>query len=150
MNLDAHLAKAGPAADSFARLWHKLWHQDFLSAELLELCRLTLARLHSDAAEIAASNSFLSVSDAAAKRRQAVLAGRAHEDPAFSAAEKAVLQFAELYWMDAQSIGDEAADEVKGHFGEPGLVFLIEALGCIDGRIRTARCLRDIATHTSN
>jgi hypothetical protein len=52
--------------------------------------------------------------------------------------------------MDAQSIGDEQADEVKAHFGEPGLVLLIEALGCIDGRIRTARCLRDIATHTSN
>lgn len=30
------------------------------------------------------------------------------------------------------------------HLGEPGLVFLIEALGCIDGRIRTARCLRDL------
>jgi len=24
-------------------------------------------------------------------------------------------------------------------------VFLIEALGCIDARIRTARCLRDLA-----
>jgi hypothetical protein len=150
MNLDTHLAMAGPAAESFARLWVKLWQQDLVGAELLELCRLTLARLHSDAAEIAATNSFLPATDAAAKRSQAILAGRAHEDPAFSPAEKAALQFAELYWMDAQSIGDEAAEEVKAHFGEPGLVLLIEALGCIDGRIRTARCLRDIAAHTSN
>jgi len=34
---------------------------------------------------------------------------------------------------------------VRDALGEPGLVFLIEALGCLDGRIRTARCLRDLA-----
>src|SRR6202171_6098044 len=116
MNLDSHLAMAGPAAERFARLWGKLWHQDLLGADPLELSRLTLARLHSDAAEIAATNSFLPATDAAAKRRQAILAGRAHEDPAFSPTEKAALQFAELYWMDAQSIGDEAAEGGQAHF----------------------------------
>ncbi|MGO9804437.1 MAG: hypothetical protein ACLPTL_13495, partial [Steroidobacteraceae bacterium] len=62
-----------------------------------------------------------------------------------SAGEKALLLFAECYGLDPQSIPDELADEVKAFLGEPGLVFLIEALGCIDGRIRTARCLRDLA-----
>ena len=150
VNLDAHLAKAGAAAASFERLWRTLWQQDLLSAELLDLCRLTLARLHSDPIEIAAANPHSPRAAAVEKRRTAVLEGRAHDEPAFSAAEKAVLQFAELYWMDAQSIDDESADEVKAHFGDPGLVFLIEALGCIDGRIRTARVLRDITAHGAN
>jgi len=74
-----------------------------------------------------------------------VLAGTAGSDPAFSAAERAVLEFTELFWMDAQSIDDAAAEAVAAHHGEAGLVLLIEALGLIDGRIRAARCLRDIA-----
>ena len=149
LNLDAQLAVAGPAAVSFAALWQALWRQERLPLELLELCRLHLARLHQDAVEIGAVNPNLPGA-IAAPRRAAVLAGTAHADPAFSAAEKAVLEFAEVYALDAQSITDELADGVKAHFGEPGLVLLIEALGCIDGRIRTARCLRDLAGAAPN
>ena len=144
LDLDAQLASAGPAAASFAALWQALWRQERLPSELLELCRLQLARLHQDAVEIAAVNPNLP-RPLALYRRESVLAGRAHADPDFSAAEKAVFEFAEVYALDAQSITDELADRVKEHFGEPGLVLLIEALGCIDGRIRTARCLRDLA-----
>ena len=50
--------------------------------------------------------------------------------------------------LDAQTIADEVAQEAKDHLGEPGLVFLIEALGCLDARIRAARCLRDLAAYT--
>ncbi len=50
----------------------------------------------------------------------------------------------------APVITDEAADAVKAHYGDAGLVLLIEALGLIDGRIRAARCLRDLSTHASN
>jgi hypothetical protein len=144
VNLDEHLATAGPAAQSFARLWATLWHQRQLDRDLLELCRLTLARLHSDSQEMTAVNACLRSNDGAVHRRRAVLAGTAGSDPAFSAAERAVLEFTELFWMDAQSIDDAAAEAVTTHHGEAGLVFLIEALGLIDGRIRAARCLRDI------
>ena len=58
-----------------------------------------------------------------------------------------MLLFCECYGLDPQSIADEVADQAKEHLGEPGLVFLIEALGCLDARIRTARCLRDLAAH---
>ena len=149
VTLDAHLAKAGPAADTFARLWESLWRQQHVPAETLELCRLTLARMHADAAEIAAANPHLPADAISVERKLAVLAGEALEQPHFSDAEKAAMLFAEYYWMDPQSITDEAADAVKAHVGEAGLVLLIEALGCIDGRIRTARCLRDITAHVS-
>jgi hypothetical protein len=142
--LDAWLAKAGPAAESFARIWQRLWGQDRIPPALLELCRLNLARLHDDAIERAAANPNLSEGAVGAERRRAVLDGEVLGDPAFSAAEQSVLLFTEYYWGDAQSIPDEAAAAVVTHFGEPGLVLLIEALGCIDGRIRAARCLRDL------
>jgi hypothetical protein len=145
LDLDAHLAAAGAPAASFARLSRSLWAQPYLPAELLELCRLTLARLHRDAEEIAAHNPHLEAAAPSAERRALVLAGETHRAAAFSAAERAVLTFAECYGLDPQSIGDELAAEVREQLGEAGLVFLIEALGCLDGRIRTARCLRDLA-----
>lgn len=151
VDLDSHLALAGAAASSLARLWARLWRQEYLPAETLELCRLLFARMHGSPAEVAAVNPMLPPTGLSTARRHAVLAGKALEDPAcsvlFTESERAILLFAEYYWLDAQSITDEAADGVKLHVGEPGLVFLIEALGLIDGRIRAARCLRDLSAH---
>jgi hypothetical protein len=149
INLDQQLARGGPAAASFARLWERLWRQDYLPPELLELCRLTFARMHGDTIEMAASNPLADAKHADAALRQAVLNDTALDASALPAAWRPVLQFAEYYWVDAQSIPDEIADAVKSGFGEPGLVLLIEALGCIDGRIRAARCLRDLAAYRS-
>jgi hypothetical protein len=145
LDLDALLAPAGPAAESFAQLWQSLWRQPYVSAELLELCRLTLARLHGDALELAAVQPRAPEGERCSQRRRAVLEGEALQHPSFSAGERAVLLFAECYWGDARSIPDDVADAVKADLGEPGLVFLIQALGCLDGRIRSARCLRDLA-----
>lgn len=145
LDLDLQLALAGAPAASFARLSARLWQQPYLSAELLELCRLTLARLHQDELEIAAINPHLAHGAPGAQRRAAVLAGATYQSPAFSPGEKAVLLFTECYALDAQSIADEVAQQAKDHLGEPGLVFLIEALGCLDARIRAARCLRGLA-----
>jgi hypothetical protein len=145
LTLDRHLAAAGGAAASFARLWESVWAQPYVSAELLELCRLTLARLHQDALELRSINPYLGTSTPSPARRASLLAGDAFRSPLFSSAEKSVLQFCECYGLDPQSIADEVADQAKAHLGEAGLVFLIEALGLIDGRMRTARCLRDLA-----
>lgn len=144
INLDQRLARGGPAAQSFAQLWQKLWQQQHIAPELLELCRLTFARMHGDTAEMAVANPL---AEAAPALRQAVLADRAIDDPALPAGWRSALLFAEYYWTDAQSIPDEVADDVKRDHGEPGLVLLIEALGCIDGRIRAARCLRDLSVY---
>jgi hypothetical protein len=147
LTLDSQLSRAGPAAETFAGLWQTLWRQTYIKPEELELCRLTFARLHADEEELAAPNAFAPV--LSAPRRQAVLAGKALESADFTPSEKAILLFSEYYWLDPQSITDEAADHVKKYYGEPGLVFLIESLGVIDGRIRTARVLRDLKTAKS-
>jgi hypothetical protein len=144
LNLDRTLAPAGSAAASFARLWQALWVQPHVTAPLLEMCRLTLARLHRDEHELAAVNPHLQPGELPAARRATVTAGAAHAAPDFSDREKTVLQFAESYGLDPQSIPDDTADAVKAQLGDAGLVFLIEALGCIDGRIRAACCMRDL------
>jgi len=143
VDLDRALAPAGSAAASFARLWQSLWVAPYLAAPLLELCRLTLARLHRDPAEMAAQNPHLESGTVGAVQREAVLAGTAHRSAAFSADERAVLEFAESYGLDPQTIPDATAEAVRAALGDAGLVFLIEALGCLDGRMRAARCLRD-------
>lgn len=143
ITLDEHLAQAGPAAESFARLWRSIWRQTRVSADQLELCRVLFARLHQDREEFAAVNANIDAGAVLPARRAAVAEGAASSD-VLSPADKAILEFAEYYWLDPQSITDDAADAVKAHVGEPGLVLLIEALGCIDGRIRAARCLRDL------
>ena len=150
LTLDEALARAGPAADSFARLSTSIWQQEQLPEGLLELCRLTFARLHRDEAEMAAVNPLAGNRADADALRRLVLEDKAHDSDALNEGEKAVLLFAEYYWMDASSIPDEAADKVKAHYGDPGLVLLIEGLGLIDGRIRTARCLRDMNAFRAN
>jgi len=109
------------------------------------MCRLTLARLHQNESELRALNPRLGPGALSLPRRACLQAGEAFRSPLFSAAEKSVLLFCECYGLDPQSIADDVAEQAKAHLGEAGLVFLIEALGCIDGRIRTARCLRDLA-----
>ena len=41
--------------------------------------------------------------------------------------------------MDVQAITDAQAEAVKAHFGDAGLVLLIEALGQFDGVARLRR-----------
>jgi hypothetical protein len=150
ITLDESLARAGPSAASFARLWNALWQQDQLPDGLLELCRLTFARLHRDEAELAAVNPQAGRRADLDTLRHLVIEDKGHDSDALSGGEKAVLLFAEYYWTDTQSIPAEVGEAVKAHYGEPGLVLLIEALGLIDGRIRSARCLRDMSAFRAN
>lgn len=144
IDLDRQLFAAGAPAATFAALWNSLWHQPYVSAQLLEMCRLTLARLHQDAAELAAHNPHVPPGSLPEEHRAALLAGTAARSALFSAGECAILDFAESYALDAQSLTDAQAAAVIRQLGEAGLVFLIEALGCLDARIRAARCLRDL------
>ena len=62
-----------------------------------------------------------------------------NKSDAFSAAQKACLAFAEVYAMDPQAISDEQAEVVKVHYGDSGLVALIEALGVFYGMTRVGQ-----------
>ena len=135
--LSGLLAPGGAMAREFNAVWDQLWRQDHVPPALLELCRLRLAHLHGASAEFVARRGL----ESDPGRIAAVRSGAYHDSPLFGAAEQAVLEFAEIYAQDPSAITDALADGVKRHFGEAGLVCLIEALGFIDGRIRLALML---------
>lgn len=135
-DVDRNLAVAGPIAGLFRDLAEKFWDQPHIPAQLIELVRLDLAQMHHAEAELKLRHpKAAGLSEAKIK---AVIDANWHRDPQFSAAEKAVLNFAEYYFVDPESISDEAAAAVVTHFGDNGLVCLVEALGFIDCRIRLA------------
>lgn len=116
-------------APPYFALEQSLWHQPHLPVALLELCRLRLAQLHRCEAELARTGC-----DLPEGTRDALT--RWESSQQFSAAERACLAFAEVYAMDARALTDEHAAAVKQHFGDAGLVLLIEALGVFDGMAR--------------
>jgi hypothetical protein len=135
-NLDAHLASAGEIAGMYADLSAQFWDQPHISADSIELCRLALAVAHKASAEQAERHP--AAKGLSQAKIDAVLGERWRRSDLFSPAEKSLLDFTEYYFMDPQSIPDEVAAAVVGHFEEKGLVCLVEALGFIDSRIRLA------------
>ena len=132
--LSAALVAGGAMARDFNAVWEQLWRQDHLPPRLLELCRLRLAQLLGAGAELDALRGL----EQDPGRIAALRSGSYHRSACFDAPEQAVLEFAEIYAQDPGALTDELADGVKRHFGEAGLVCLIEALGFIEGRIRLA------------
>jgi hypothetical protein len=135
-NLDANLTPAGDIARLYADLSAKFWDQPHIPVDQIELCRLTLAVMHKATAEQAERHPAATALSQA--KIDAVLGERWRKSDLFSPGEKALLNFTEYYFMDPQSIPDEVAAEVVGHYQEKGLVCLVEALGFIDSRIRLA------------
>ena len=107
-----------------------------IPAETLELCRLRVAQLH-----LCNSAQRTELVTLAAEKKDS-LANWTSVD-LFTASERACLEFAELYTMDVQSLTDEQAEAVKAHFGDAGLVALVQALGMFYGTTRV-RQLWDI------
>lgn len=147
MTLDGHLASVGPAAASFAEVWKMFWTQSSVPLAYFELARLTFARLHADAIEAELINPFIAADAVSAERRALVLAGKADASAAFTDIEKALMLYAEYFWLDVANIPAEARAPVRAALGESGHMIFCEALGLLDGRMRTARCLRDLSTH---
>src|SRR5690349_38112 len=130
IDLGAALAPAGIAAAPFNAMWDSLWQQSALPPVALELCRLRLAQMDAVERELMVRNAAVALPE---NKRAGLLAGDYLRDPQFSAGERAVLEFAEVYAQDPAAISDELADNVKIYFGDAGLVALVTALGFIDG-----------------
>ena len=107
-----------------------------MPADVLELCRIRMAQLHGARDQLPRRHPAAEGLPGIDRKSHSVLTGTWHRDDVLSSTERAALGFAELYAQGAGTITDEAAAEVRHHFGERGLVALIEALGVIDGRIR--------------
>ena len=115
--------------EQFQRLYASFYQLSQLPPETVELCRLRLAQLHRSDADFAREEYAVAVD----KREQLQ---DWHRAALFSAAERACLELTEVHAMDCSAITDAQADAVKQHFGEAGLVALLQALGVFDGFIR--------------
>lgn len=116
-----------------------IWSQPHLPITILELCRLRLAQLHRCSEQWQTRNidaHRAGVSDAKLEQL-----GNWHRDPQYDTAERACLEFTEIYFQDPQAITDPQADAVKQHVGESGLVALVQALGLFDAQCRLALLL---------
>ena len=122
--------------DAFHAVWEALERQHHLPLAMLELARLRLAALHRADHEMALRSSW--ATGLSERKAESTLAGNWHRDPDFDASERAILAFTEVHAQGAEFITDELAADIKDHFGDTGLVCLIEALGFIDARIRLA------------
>lgn len=100
-----------------------LWSQPYLPALVLERCRQRLLQLHGAPQR----GSFLGPGPDPVPRTFAETPGEALQ---------ACLDFAELYAQDPEQLTDAQAEAVKSHFGEEGLVVLIQALGLFDAQCR--------------
>lgn len=116
-------------AVAFESLYQALWTQPHLPAETLELCRLRLAQLHQCAVDLQRQECAIAPDKLQQLKNWPT-------DSNFSDAERSCLAFTEVYAMDTQAITDELAEAVKLHFGDAGLVLLVEALGILDGMTR--------------
>ena len=121
-----HLPDLAAARDT---LHASLWQQEHLPGAVLELCRLRLAQLHASEQDAALVEYELAAEKRAALRNW-------HACDLFNDAERDCLSFTEVYAMDAAALTDQQAEAVKSHYGDAGLVALIEALGVFDGAIR--------------
>lgn len=129
LDRDATIRVVPDIAASFNKLYQALWTQPHLPADVLELCRLRLAQLHQCPLELQRHDAAV-----ADDKRNNLAQWNSHDS--FSNAERACLAFTEVYAMDAQAITDELAAAVKSHYGDSGLVLLVEALGILDGMTR--------------
>ncbi len=128
-NREGVLGEIPALAKNFSNVYEQFWKLPQIPARTLELCRLRLAQLHGSQTEWQRREVALD---------QAIYSKLENwpQSSCFSEAEKSCLAFTEVYAMDVQAITDEQAESVKDHYGDAGLVALIEALGFLDGMTR--------------
>ncbi len=134
--LKVALRPGGELALAYEAFCDAVWRQPYLPADVLELCRIRLAQLHGAIREMRLRHASAVDHPTIDRRSASLLTGTWLRDGILSEADLAALGFTELYAQGAGNISDESAEDVKRHFGDRGLVALVEALGVIDGRIR--------------
>lgn len=112
-------------APTFAALEAEVWATN--DPELLDLCRLRLGQL---------VGRSLPPRSAPPEKVAALRAWPS--DPAFTEAERAVLDFCEHYALDARSVTDAHATRLLEHFDEPALAALTTGIAVFDALVRVA------------
>ena len=127
----------------FADFDNSFWQQQHLPPAVLELCRLRVAQLHQHNSEL--EPVPFEITKAKKDNLTQWASAGIYDD-----AEQACIGFTEVYCMDVAAISDSDADAVKAHFGEAGLVALVQALGLFYATTRTAMLNQSLNEATAN
>ncbi len=115
------------------------WRRRTIDPVVLELCRLRVAQLLRCESELRLR--YEPASAAGLDEVKIAALERWPTDPAFTAAERACLAYAEQFVLDAHGVTDAQAAAVTGHLTVPGLVALTEALALFEGFARFRQVL---------
>ena len=128
---DAALALRPELRDLYAAFYGKLWDEELLPPNLLELCRLRVAQLHDCEAELAVRHAGAGVSD----EQIEALADWSQSD-LFAPPERAALTLAEKMPWQHHDLTDDEYAELRAHFGEAGVVALTIGVALFDANCR--------------
>lgn len=131
---DAALGRLPAVRAGYRALEAELWAPGRLDARLAELCRLRVASLVGDRAGLdertpAAVAAGLTEQDVAELARWPT-SGR------FGAAERAALEFSELFVIDAHQVTDAMCAALRSALGDAGAVALTTAVAVFDATSR--------------
>ncbi len=130
---DDLLAKRPPLAEAHQQLIDAIWASP-VPAPVLELCRLRMAKLLGCVPALA--QRYPPPLQAGLTESKIERLSNWPTDPAFTAAERACIGFAELFVMDPHAITDDESESVRLHLGDAGLVAFTTALGVWDNQHR--------------
>ena len=115
----------------YKRFYGALWDEGLLPRDVLELCRLRIARMHECEAELAVRDVEAGITDEQLDRLETF-----ESADCFSDAQKAALRIAEKMPYAHHAILDEEYEHLRRYFDEPQVVALTVALALIDTNCR--------------
>lgn len=115
----------------FRRFYGALWDERLLDPALLEMLRLTIARVHGCTAELAIVHE---ASGLPSEKRAAL--DNWSESDAFTGGERACLHYASRIPFEHTVISDAEAEAVKANLGEAGFVAFSVAVSLFDALCR--------------
>jgi AhpD family alkylhydroperoxidase len=132
--LDRVFGLVPEAYDAYRRLDGALWDPDLVDPALLELCRLRIAQLVGCDAELVVRHD-----EARAAGITEAKIGELRQWPTsshYADGDRAVLNFAEKFVIDASSVDDEDCAGLREHLSDPEIAALTTAVALFDAMAR--------------
>lgn len=129
--LEGYLGHGPALLAQFKRFYGALWDERLLDPALLEMLRLTIAKVHQCDAELVVRHETSGLSDV----KRAALADWRNSD-LFDPGERVCLAYAERIPFEHTAITDSEAAAVKDTLGEPGFVAFSVAVSLFDALCR--------------
>jgi alkylhydroperoxidase family enzyme len=128
------MALSPQVSEQFAAMYRQVWCPPVADPVLLELARLRMAQLLRSGADLRLR--FAPAAAAGLTEDKIAALPQWSTSPLFSAAERAVVAFAELFTIDAHAVGDDQCAAVTALLPRPDVAGLTLALAIFESTTR--------------